>query len=204
MTKKFVIDGAFGSGKTTILFGRGSEEPLDTHHDCLKDRGFNVLREACSIALHSVKDEELPLIENLDEIFRRLTEIEIERYFRMQDDKTTFQERGLLAYEVIAQKLGATLPPNFYKYVDIIQYDGPIIMLEPISSFDMSKQRQSAHELRVATYEERIEMHRAMISLYREKGYDVVEIAENLPISPETSDPFSLRVNEILKETMKR
>jgi predicted ATPase len=196
-----VVDGSAGAGKTTVLYGRGDEDARDVQHDCLLNRGYLIIPEKgpkLEQAVSGLRGPQPTGPVDLDMLFRLVVEQEL-MFYEQFKDQPCFKDRGLPGFETIAHQMGVMLPGAFYDACRHIRYESPIIMLEPVRTFDISSPRPGANSLRVFSLDQRMDQHRKAVQAYRSLGYSVVEVPDMLPTNG-TSDQISLRADRILEE----
>lgn len=86
MAKKIIIDGAPGSGKTTILLGRTKEDPEGAERDSILKRGFKVYPETGPKVMEQAMKEKKYI--DKEWIFEKITEEEVKKYKLMKKEKT--------------------------------------------------------------------------------------------------------------------
>ena len=197
MIKRYVIEGAPGAGKTTIIFGRSHDEDDKTHYPCLKDEGFNVISESMTGTNRELRKEGIEPKYNMPEVFKRVLKKTIDKFHNVKEGINIF-DRGLPSYEPLGNFFKGMLDmDNFYENCKKIRYDSPIIFLKPIPSVDLSKPKIPGKiTTRIYSLEERYDLHEQIKETYKKQGYEVIEI----PIySDNLEENLKIRIKKILK-----
>ena len=175
MIKRIVIDGAPGSGKSTVLVGRSHEDTPNVRFDCLQDRNFQVIQETISVVFGRLRAEGKDPIENIEEAVDRIVKAEIQRYSSPEGDGIVYFDRGLPGYETIANRYGVELSSQFLTACTEMRYDSPIFLFKVIEKYNMSKPRGRS-SARVYSLQERLQRHTEAKACYEKLGYDVLEV----------------------------
>lgn len=168
---RFVIDGAPGSGKTTILFGRTADEKGKIQIPCLSDYGFKIIPESITSVADDMRNESKVPTDCLDEFIARTIKKSINESLGEYD--FCILERGLPGDFFIEEVFGKKMPEEYHKFCELVQYESPIFILEPIRDFDMSPANKNLRKGRVATLEQRINFFKKTKEIYKSLGYEI-------------------------------
>ena len=153
MTRKYILTGAPGSGKSSIL--------LD-----LESRGEHIIREAAEdvIKLYQARGIEKPW--EMPNFQKRITDLQIQRESRIPNDiRRVFIDRGIpdgLAY--------TRKESDIYKEImkNIRPYEG-VFLINMIGNPEKTK-------VRIEDYEEALEIERKINEVYLFLGYEIPKI----------------------------
>lgn len=176
MTKRFVIEGAPGSAKTTVLVGHTHFDKPDVQYRSLRDRGFVVVPESAEVVIDELEAEGKDLLVDVDDSFKRVFAEEIRRFRDTENEEMVFFDRALPGFELPARRYHARLPETFPEQCRILRYTSPIFLFRIIEDYDLSKPLEPHKRDRIYTVEERLERHSEIKACYEKWGYDVVEV----------------------------
>ena len=176
MTKRFVIEGAPGSAKTTLLAGHTHFDKPDVQYRSLRDRGFVVVPESAEVVINQLEAEGKDLLVDVNDSFKRIFAEEIKRFRDTENDEMVFLDRALPGFELPARRYHADLPETFEEQCRSLRYTSPIFLFRIIEDYDLSKPLEPHKRDRIYTLEERFERHTEIKVCYENWGYDVVEV----------------------------
>ncbi len=195
MTKRYVIEGAPGSAKTTLLVGRTHFDKPDVQYRSLRDRGFVVVPESAGVVIDQLEAEGKDLLDDVNDSFKRVFAEEIKRFRDTENEEMVFLDRALPGFELPAHRYHARLPEDFKERCRSLRYTSPIFLFRIIEDYDLSKPLEPHKRDRIYTLEERLERHSEIKACYKRWGYDVVEV----PVfSKDTQESIDKRIDFIL------
>lgn len=175
---RIVIDGTAGCGKTTFLQGKADENSVKATYLSVEDLGHKVFLELIRGAINIRKKRAKDPFDDWDDLFNIVLERGADFYNQAADEsKLYFYDRGIPYLKIMALRYGCEVPKKYYEYCEKYRYDSPVFVFEPLKSYDDLKSQQ-ANPIRKKGYtlEERLDQHKRVVLLYRELGYEVVEV----------------------------
>lgn len=192
MIRRFVFDGAPGSGKTMLLTGKG-QDPFDSPVECLRDLGFQIIPESIDKVGKQMALEGKPTAENFPELLRRTLELEVLNLTASSDHNLVLHDKSLFGYLHVAKMFNVDIAP-FLACLNNSPYQSPIFLCEPL--LDFSFPHASPHKRNLCSQEFRLGMHKAIMEGYLSAGYSVVE----LPVfSKDFLENNRKRINAVLE-----
>ncbi len=197
MTKRFVIEGAPGSAKTTLLAGHTHFDNPDVQYRSLRDRGFVVVPESAEVVIKQLEAEGKDFLDNVNDSFERVVAEEVNRFHATENEEMVFLDRALPGFELPAHRYHADLPETFEEQCRNLRYTSPIFLFRIIEDYDLSKPLEPHKRDRIYTLEERRERHSEIKACYEKWGYGVVEV----PVfSKDVQESIDKRIDFILDE----
>lgn len=195
MIKRFVINGAPGGGKSTLLYGRGDGDLPRVHYPCLKDMGYKVFGDTIAKVLKNIikqgKNPEEHSIEALELIIKQ----DIENFLSIKEG-VAFFDKGLPYYEGVAKNMRVGIPKELPKACQKFRYNNPIITLDFIRDYDLTLSQNSRTRTRGFTIAEREKMDMWFEDSFKKFGYKIVRV----PLfSAEKEESIKLRLKRVLE-----
>lgn len=174
---RLVIDGTAGCGKTTFLTGSSTIYPDEQHYQCIRDQGYSVFSELIRGAIRARKAQGVDPFSDLEDFFRICVERAIDFYQHAEGNKGIyFYDRGLPYLKIMSQRYGYQMPYTFDELCQKYRYDNPVFVFAPIVSHDMRFPKPNEDKGKGYTLEERLKQHQLVMEVYKNLGYDVVEV----------------------------
>ena len=175
--KRIVIDGAPGSGKTSLLTGMSQRDESMKKFVCLKAAGYTVFNDLIISIIDQMRKKD---IKDPSDDWNMFFELAIDRaidfYESAETDLINFYDRGIFYLEILSKRYGCELPKRYFDFCEKNRYDDPIFVLNPILSIDMTKPHKTDNMHKVYSIEDRLLQHQQIVELYKKYGYEVVEI----------------------------
>lgn len=175
-SKRIIIDGTVGSAKTTCILGVSTADRMGKKYPCIADYGYSVSGEAIRSALATLRSSQINPFDDFDVFFDLILEVSVEMYEKACNRKITFFERGIPYMGLLADYFGYKIGSKYCDYCEKFRYSSPIFILKPILSFDMTVPAHGEEPRKVYTLEQRLSEHEKVKELYKNLGYDVIEI----------------------------
>ena len=173
MIKRYVLDGAPGSGKSTLLFGASDGARYESSLHTMQRLGYGCVHESVGRAHAILADQGLSFVQDGALWLQTIAELDRDK-FHGAEEGINFFDRSFHHWRYLGRAMGIPLP-GWYDQADAtLRYDSPIFLVAPVASFDLAA--ESIRPSRRFTWEQRLEAHGRLDTLYRELGYDVVEV----------------------------
>ncbi|MBN1157474.1 AAA family ATPase [Candidatus Woesearchaeota archaeon] len=196
--KRYIFDGASGSGKTVLLSGKSLQEPNAPVYDGFQnENGIVVFPESIPIVLSEIERAGGDPSDTNQRTVLRMIHKDLENYLSAVDPNSVYMfDRGL-PFELLLKfnPYSRRKHPTARCFYNIVKhrYSNPVFVLEPIKSFDLSNSELIGRRY---TLEERLTFHNFLKIYYRLIGYDVVEIPT---FSDDIHESLRLRKDRIME-----
>ncbi|MCC7570775.1 ATP-binding protein [Candidatus Micrarchaeota archaeon] len=196
--RRYIIDGAVGSGKTSLIFGKPEDSGKMIKPNLLA-LGLNCMTESPCKAVMEFNKEGLAPEANMKAWFEKMMQYEVENY-RDAKPGVNIYDRSILFLEYIHGKDGIALP-EWYDSANF-RYDNPVFLLMPVESVDMTIGNETHPSKRKKTLEQRWEQYEGVKVLYRNKGYKIVEVPMFVEgnVARNNQERMNIILNHILKD----
>jgi len=196
--KRIVVDGAPGSGKTSVLTGMSQRDESKKKFISLKTAGYTIFDDLIINVIDCMRKKGISdPSENWDMFFNLAVDRAIGFYEGAEPDLINFYDRGIFYLEILAQRYNCKMPKKYYDFCEKNRYDDPVFVMEPILDIDMTKPHKTDNMQKIYTKEERLAQHKQIVDLYKKHGYKVIEIAKG---SNDTKESNESRLIKIKKE----
>lgn len=194
MKARYVLDGAPGSGKSTVLFGIADGDAEFPSMHSMVGLGYNCLYESVAEAHAALSRNGIDFSLNKEKWLRTIVEIDKAK-FHQAEDGVNFYDRCFHHWKIFSVVSGIPLPDWYDEINAQVRYDAPIFIVAPVESMDLAD--PAIHESRRFTWQQRLEMHEATVSAYSQLGYTVVEVP--MFVEGDIEDNNRKRIKHILE-----
>ncbi len=198
--KRYILDGTVGGGKTTLLSGVSTVDARKQRYPSLSDFGFDIRGGVIRKTISELHLKGKAPFSHLEDFFAIALELEIKEFESAKQGEITFYDRGLPFQKILAENHNYKLPFDYNNYFEIFRYDSPVFIIDPITSFDMSKPLLGEEPEKIFPLEKRLIHHQKVIELYSQLGYDILIVPV---LSDDILENISLRLKFILNAIKK-